>query len=169
MPSIDLMKFLGFTQQRDDFCILACIQNILYYYDSEININQIELDKHFRKYINPKTDHPYFKFFAKYIGIINPKYQGVYDEFDNIQNFIEKIKASLDDQIPIMLSLKSQIENRAHIVVACEYEGNLLKYFDPYDKLKSNFITIKFEQVKIILRGSTKFDTLSVILTGNQV
>lgn len=168
MSGIDLMKFPSFTQKKDHFCLLACIQNILYYLDSENNISQFDLDKHFRKYINPETDHPYFKFFAKYIGKINPNYQGVYDEFDKIQNFIEKIKISLDDQIPIMFSLKSQVENRAHIVIACDYEGDLLKYFDPNDKLIDNFITIKFEQVRTFLRGSAKFDTLSVILR-NQV
>ena len=169
MPSIDLKKFPGFTQQRHDFCLLACIQNILYYHDSEININQFELDKHFRKYINPKTDHPYFKFFAKYIGKIKPQYQGAYDEFDKFQDFIEKIKMCLDDKIPIMFSLKSQVVNGAHIVIACDYEGDLLKYFDPNDELTDTFITIKFEQVRTILKGSTKFDTLSVILTRNQV
>lgn len=169
MPGIDLIKFPSFTQQRDDFCLLACIQNIFYYYNSENNINQFELYNHFHKYINFETDHPYFKFFARYIEKIEPNYQGIYDEFDNIQHFIEKIKMSLDNQIPIIFSLKSGEVNRAHIVIAYEYEGNLLKYFDPNHNLKNNFVTIEFERVKTILRGTTKFDTLSIIFTENQV
>ncbi len=167
MSGIDLKKFPGFTQKEDDYCLLACIQNILYYYDSQTNIDQYKLDRHFRKYVNPSTDHPYFKFFAKYLSTIKPNYQGVYDEYENIEDYIEKIKSSLDNQIPIMLSLKS-IQNHAHIVIAYEYEGDILKLFDPNNRLKNNYITIKFEQVHSILKGIGNFDAFSIISIKNQ-
>ena len=163
MPGIDLKRFPGITQKRGDFCLLACIENCINYFDRNVDADQFKLDAHFRKYINPTIDHPYFKYFAKYVNKFNDKYEGFRNTFTNIKDFITAIKRSLDNEIPIIFSLKSNVEGYAHIVIAYAYEEDLLRYFDPNNTLTNNYLTYKIEEIQQILKGNNNPDTLSII------
>lgn len=162
MQGINLSEFQGFTQKRSDFCLFACIQNILFYFKDKNKYNQFQLAQLFRKYINPNTDHPYFKYFAKYFKEVIPKFRGKYSTYKNSKKYLKKIKMMLDKDIPVMISLKSH-SGLAHIIVVCRYYRNSLLYFDPDSSLPNNFIIKTCTEILKLLKGSEEYDLFIIL------
>ena len=162
MKGLDLSRFNCIHQTRWDFCLLACIENMIKYIDPTFNYDQNEIDKKFRAIINPKSDHPYFYHFALNLEKVFPKYQGIYNSHLKVDSFLDYIKQNLDKDLPVMISLKTN-SDLAHIVIVCNYDANSISYYDPNPNLKNSFVEVTLSSINSMLRGS-KPDTLVILL-----
>jgi len=145
MVQIDIRSFPAIKQICDDWCVLACIENVLKC-NGENSYDQLDLYRLFP----PSLGDPYFQKISDYFSKEINNFECRRENIQDINNLINFIQNKISQNIHVILSTQSG--QKAHAIIIIGFDDNSLKYFNPA-KNTENFLRIQYSNL-IMLLGS---------------
>lgn len=134
-----MSSFPAIKQVCDDWCVIACIENVLKYY-GESSYDQLDLYRKFPLSLG----NPYFQkiseHFSNEINIFDCQRENIQD----ILKLIDYIKSQISHNIPVILSTRSG--QNAHAIIITGFDNDSLEYFNPAKNI-SNFHRIPYSNL----------------------
>ncbi len=145
MPQIDINRFPIIKQICDDWCVLACIENVLKF-NGEKSYDQLDLYRKFPLNLG----HPYFQKISERFNVEIDNFECHRENIQDIHELINFIQKKIIKNTPVILSTQSG--QNAHAIVIVGFDDNSLKYFNPA-KNTQNFFRIQYNNLIDLLES----------------
>lgn len=143
MIQIDIKKLPKIKQICDNWCVLACIENILKFYGEE-SYDQLDLYREFPLSLG----HPYFQKICEKFGIIFTYFTCCRENLEKFEDYVHYLEEKIKENMPIIISTKSG--TAAHALIPIETDNKIFKFFNPA-KNESDYFRIPYNQIPNLL------------------
>lgn len=143
MFRIDKAKFPVIKQICDEWCVLACIENILKFY-GEYSYDQLDLYREFPLNLG----HPYFEKICEKFGVKIQNFMCNRENIQDIDDYIRFLEEKIKNNTPVIISTESG--SAAHALIPIGFGSNNFLFFNPAKK-EPNFFRIQYNQLPNLL------------------